>query len=331
MFRTATRVFGGTCLIAVLGLTTLASEPPETSDVERGKTLYRSLCLRCHGPEGDETSYPGVMPVVGVERRLEKAEIVRVAAGTLGRSFDAREGRALYAFLQTLGGAKGFAQAGWLFSPYMAERKLPKLREYRLVDVRLRGEYEVGHIPNAVFWSPPVDESPCRLSGDTASVLESLGISPETFVVVYDDVGGSRAACAWWALASTGHDRAAVLDGGWRRWVDEGRPVQTAQASVPDGSYSWNGAVPRKEACELIQGETRALRLDWQDLTSEDGLRPADEIEHVLREAGFEGPGAYLTPGSPTDAPGLAFVLKLLGHEPVVVHPEAGGICVGPS
>jgi rhodanese-related sulfurtransferase len=331
MFRKAARVCSGTCLIASLGLTAPAAEPPEKSDVERGETLYLSLCHRCHGPDGDAMSYPGVVPVVGVARRLDKNEIVRVAAGTLGRSFDAREGRALYAFLQTLGGAKGFAQAGWLFSPYLAERKLPKLREYRIVDVRTRAEYDAGHIPNAVHWSLPVEASPCRLSEETASVLGGLGISPETFVVVYDDVGGSRAACAWWALASTGHDRVAVLDGGWRRWVNESRRVKTTQVSIPGESYSLSGAAPREEGCDLKGDRARTLRYDWHDLIDEDGLRPAEEIEDVLREAGFQGQGAYRTPGASMDAPGLAFVLKLLGYEPVVIHHEAAGVCVGNS
>jgi 3-mercaptopyruvate sulfurtransferase SseA len=331
MFPTATSVLGAACLIASFGVATSAAEAQNRSDVERGKTLYRSLCQRCHGPDGDAISYPGVVPVVGVERRLDEAEIVRVAAGTLGRSFDERQGRALHAFLETLGGAKGFAEAGWLFSPYLAERRLPKVHDYRIVDVRSRAEYDAGHLPNALHWSPPVEAAPCRLSEEAASVLGDLGITPEMFVVFYDDVGGPRAACAWWALASLGHDRAAVLDGGWRRWVDEGRPVQTDEMPLPRGSYSSREDAPREEPCDLGESGAATLRLDWDDLLGEDGFRTAEEIEDVLGVAGFQGPGVYSTPGDSADAAGVAFVLKLLGHDPVAVDHEAGGICVRSS
>lgn len=108
MRRTNTMIWRRTWFIAALGLASLADGLQEERDVEKGGTLYSSLCQRCHGAKGDDTSYPGVVPVVGVHRRLDKEEIVRVAAGTLGRSFDEEEGRALYAYLKKLKGAKGF-------------------------------------------------------------------------------------------------------------------------------------------------------------------------------------------------------------------------------
>jgi rhodanese-related sulfurtransferase len=330
MFRKATMICRATCLVAFLGPTTPAAELQERSDFEKGKTLYRSLCQRCHGPDGDATSYPGVVPVVGVQRRLDEEEIVRVAAGTLGRSFDADEGRALYAFLKTLKGAKGFAQAGLLFSPHLAETKIPKTRQYRLIDARTRAEYEAGHIPNAVHWPDPVEAFACRLSRDEmASVLASVGVTPETFVVIYDGGGGPEAACVWWALVSAGHDRAAVLDGGWRRWINESRRVQTAQVPMPRRSRRAGSSEPQDDRCDFGMDEARALRFDWQDIIDESGFRAADEVGSVLREAGFRGRGTYLIPGSPTDTHGAAFALKLLGYESVVVHRDGSGVRVG--
>ena len=80
MLRKATMICSGTCLVAALGLTTAVAQFQEKSDFERGKALYTSLCQRCHGPDGDAISYPGVVPVVGVERRLDEAEIVRTVS-----------------------------------------------------------------------------------------------------------------------------------------------------------------------------------------------------------------------------------------------------------
>ena len=64
--------------------------------------------------------------------------------------------------------------------------------------------------------------------------MSRLGIGPATHVVACDDAEGMFAARLWWALAYHGHRRASVLDGGWPRWVAEGRPVTAAvPAAVP--------------------------------------------------------------------------------------------------
>jgi rhodanese-related sulfurtransferase/cytochrome c553 len=321
-----------TWFIALLGLASLAAGLQEETDVKKGRTLYSSLCQRCHGTKGDDTFYPGVVPLVGVHRRLDKEEIVRVAAGTLGRSFDEEEGRALYAYMKKLKGAKGFRQPGLLFSPHLVERRLSKIHEYRIVDTRTRSEYEGGHVPNALHWPHPVEKLGCRLSPDEAvSVLGSLGITPETFAVIYDDVGGGRATCIWWAFASAGHHRVAVLDGGWRRWVNEDRPVHTTKTPTRPTSYPMRGRDSKEGRCNLDTEGASELRLDWQDLLDEGGFRSTDEILSALREAGFEGRGTYLVPGSTAELTSTAFVLMLMGYESVEVHGEEGLVCVGAS
>ena len=60
--------------------------------------------------------------------------------------------------------------------------------------------------------------------------LETAGIGTEHDVVVYDDVGGWVAARLWWMLDDLGHERVAVLDGGFPAWVAAGYPVA---AEVP--------------------------------------------------------------------------------------------------
>ena len=46
--------------------------------------------------------------------------------------------------------------------------------------------------------------------------------------MVYDDAGGAYAVRLWWMLRWLGHDAVAVMDGGWPRWVQEGRQVTAA-------------------------------------------------------------------------------------------------------
>lgn len=59
--------------------------------------------------------------------------------------------------------------------------------------------------------------------------LGECGVSRDSQIVVYDDSGGSIAARLWWLLKWIGHDAAAVLDGGWRAWLDRGHPVSSAR------------------------------------------------------------------------------------------------------
>jgi thiosulfate/3-mercaptopyruvate sulfurtransferase len=40
---------------------------------------------------------------------------------------------------------------------------------------------------------------------------------------VYDGGDGMFAARLWWALTVHGHPRPLILEGGWARWVEEGR------------------------------------------------------------------------------------------------------------
>ena len=56
-------------------------------------------------------------------------------------------------------------------------------------------------------------------------LFESMGIGDNTTVVTYDSGGSLWASRFWWVLSYYGHTNAKVLDGGWKKWFDEGRPV----------------------------------------------------------------------------------------------------------
>jgi thiosulfate/3-mercaptopyruvate sulfurtransferase len=99
-------------------------------------------------------------------------------------------------------------------------------------------DYDQRHIPDAAFvdWvleiTDPADPRHAQIAKPDryAAVMSRLGITPETFVVAYDDAAGMFAARMWWSLNYYGHPHVAVLDGGWLKWEKEGRPVT---ADVP--------------------------------------------------------------------------------------------------
>lgn len=99
-----------------------------------------------------------------------------------------------------------------------------------------RAEFAAGHIPGARFFdldaasdatSPYVNMLPS--ADQFAAVAGALGIGAETQVVVYDSSYVS--ARVWWMFRHFGHTRVAVLNGGWKRWQAEGRPVETGPAA----------------------------------------------------------------------------------------------------
>ena len=71
---------------------------------------------------------------------------------------------------------------------------------------------------------------------DFARQLGAWGIDPSTQVVAYDADGGlMSAARVWLMLRWMGHERVAVLDGGWPAWLADGAPVET-EVRVPVGT-----------------------------------------------------------------------------------------------
>lgn len=54
----------------------------------------------------------------------------------------------------------------------------------------------------------------------------NLGITADTRVVIYDGLVGQWAARLWWLFHSFGHAAVSVLDGGLRKYVAEGRPLE---------------------------------------------------------------------------------------------------------
>ena len=94
--------------------------------------------------------------------------------------------------------------------------------------------YEEAHIPNAVFvdWTLDIIEpnSPSNdilNPSDYANLMSRLGIGDEHMVIAYDDANGMFAARFWWTLQYYGHEQAAILDGGWQKWVIENRPTSS--------------------------------------------------------------------------------------------------------
>ncbi|GHB97290.1 sulfurtransferase [Thermomonas carbonis] len=67
--------------------------------------------------------------------------------------------------------------------------------------------------------------------------LRSWGIDAHSQVIAYDDGDGAYAARLWFLLRLLGHEKVAVLDGGWARWTAMGLPVASSPFQRPPSRY----------------------------------------------------------------------------------------------
>ncbi len=109
---------------------------------------------------------------------------------------------------------------------------------FSLADGKLGHQaYRHGHIPKARYAHLDKDLSsritdftgrhPLPDFGLLTKKLGDWGVSNTTQVIIYDDAGGAFAGRLWWLLRCLGHDKVAVLDGGFKHWQTQGLPVTT--------------------------------------------------------------------------------------------------------
>ncbi len=113
--------------------------------------------------------------------------------------------------------------------------------------VPAREDFEKGHVPGAAFVDVQTElstpDAHLRFmlpdAQTFAGAMAGYGVSDDSFVVAYATANHWWATRLWWMLRVFGHERVAVLDGGFQKWQAEGRPVETG-AAVPRrrGSYT---------------------------------------------------------------------------------------------
>ena len=103
-----------------------------------------------------------------------------------------------------------------------------------------RARFDAAHVPGAQFvdlieaFSDPENDVRfmmppaarfCELAG-------ALGVGDDTRVVVYSSGSPMWATRLWWMFRSVGFERCAVLDGGYAKWLKEGRAT-SSEPTVP--------------------------------------------------------------------------------------------------
>lgn len=112
-----------------------------------------------------------------------------------------------------------------------------------------------------------------------ASAMDALGITNDTFVVLYDRIGYFSAPRAWWTFRIFNHSKVAVLEGGFPEWQAAGLPVDASPADEAAVKLA-------REAAQSPAASTKyKAALDRSKVRSfEDILRLANSSEDPNRE-----------------------------------------------
>ena len=102
--------------------------------------------------------------------------------------------------------------------------------------------YDSGHIKGAIGldWRKDLQARPIRdllSKASLDSLLSSKGVSNEDAVVVYGDNNNWFAAWFVWNLKYYGHKDARLMNGGRKKWQDEGRELSTDAPTIKPATY----------------------------------------------------------------------------------------------
>jgi thiosulfate/3-mercaptopyruvate sulfurtransferase len=216
-----------------------------------------------------------------------------------------------------------------------------------------REEYLQAHIPGARFLD--IDEvadksnpAPHMLpsAAEFGRAMEELGIGRDERIVVYDNSPIHTAARGWFTLRHFGARKVAILDGGFQKWLAEGRPTESGEPAPRSARFEAReqGGVFSKDqilagpGCALAdaRGKGRfeatepeprpglagghipgARNLPFGLLYSEDGtFKSRAELRRLFAQAGLDPGQPFIAScGTGVTATSLIFAAHLLGHD----------------
>jgi thiosulfate/3-mercaptopyruvate sulfurtransferase len=216
-----------------------------------------------------------------------------------------------------------------------------------------REEYLAAHIPGARFLD--IDEvadkthaAPHMLpsAGQFAQAMEQLGVGSGDRIVVYDNSPTRNAARGWFMFRHFGADQVAILDGGFQKWLAEGRPTESGQPAPRRAKFDaierdeivtkqqllagvelpwvdargkgrFEGSEPDPRAGVAAGHAPGARNLPFGSLYRGDGtFKPVEELRKLFAEAGIDPTEPFVAScGSGVTANSLIFAAHLIGND----------------
>ena len=161
--------------------------------------------------------------------------------------------------------------------------------------------YLAGHLPGAVYVdletelaapaSPSAGRHPLPSAASFQESARRWGVREGSRIVVYDAVGGTSAARAWWLLRYFGIPDVRILDGGLQAWERAGLPLEVGEVVRDAGDVVVTpGQLPVLDADDAAELAHHGVLLDARAAE-----RYRGEVEPVDPRAGHV-PGAVSAP-----------------------------------
>jgi thiosulfate/3-mercaptopyruvate sulfurtransferase len=114
----------------------------------------------------------------------------------------------------------------------------------RIVEVDVdTSAYQQGHVPGATAWNWATELCDTLMRDiipkeKLEALLSAAGVGNATTVVLYGDNNNWFAAWALWQLKLYGHEDVRIMNGGRKKWIEEGRPIATDVPAIKPQKYS---------------------------------------------------------------------------------------------
>jgi thiosulfate/3-mercaptopyruvate sulfurtransferase len=228
-------------------------------------------------------------------------------------------------------------------------------KQFVIVDARKRADFDAGRIPGAAWvdvaaWAKAFGDG--KNVKDWGARIGSLGIRPDSKVVVCGASPMADAARVWWILRYWGVRDVRLLNGGWTGWQKARLPVETNKPkpvaavefaatpaperlatklqilkSLEPKDLQIVDARSQNEFCGIDKLKNKrggaipgAKNLDWTDLIDKETQRfkSADELRKLFEKAGIDlsqPTAAHCQSGGRSSV--MAFALELMGADHV--------------
>ena len=128
---------------------------------------------------------------------------------------------------------------------------------FRIIDTRFLlsdttfgyKQYQLNHLPKAVYAHLDDDLSsnvtsktgrhPLPKINALIDSIEGWGISNDSQVIIYDQSNGSIASRLWWMFRWLGHNKVAILNGGFKKWIENKHHVTNEKYAVRRGVFRY--------------------------------------------------------------------------------------------
>ncbi len=221
-----------------------------------------------------------------------------------------------------------------------------------------RDEYLRAHVPGARFLD--IDELSDRSSplphmlpssAQFGRAMEELGIGRDDRIIVYDNSPTRTAARGWFMLRHFGARRVAILDGGFQKWLAEGRPIESGESADRTARFNCEERDEIVSKAQLLAGVEAPLldargkgrfegtepdprpgvasghipgarNLPFSALYDDKGcIRSGEEIRRLFSDSGIDAERPFVAScGSGVTANSLIFAAHLLGNDRVQLY-----------